>query len=162
MPKMSLFKFPVLCFVLSFVVAASTSAYATARWTRVAFGTGVGQYGGGNMGCTVGNGSVTNSDSAFCPIIDNDTITSYTGASAWFSNSNPTQPMYACVSFTNKTGDACSSTSASCPNRGVCQDQPLNIAAWQQNMGQFKYVEFDDLTVGAQLSGYVLYYNSSI
>jgi hypothetical protein len=155
-------KLPVVCFALAFVVAASTSALAAARWTRVAFGTGVGSYGGGSMGCISGGDANGESLDSWCPIVDNDTITAYTGASAWFANSNHTQPMMACVSFTNRTGDSCSSTvTNNCPSGGVC-NPALNISAWQGNMGQFKYVVFDNLTSGAALSGYVVFYNTTI
>src|SRR5262245_31202661 len=116
-------RLPVVCFVLAFAVAASTTAVAAARWSRVVIGAGntngFGGYGGGGFGCTIIS-PVTNVQAYACPIVDNDTILGYTSASAFFSNSNRTQPTLACVTFWDRQGGQCSGTAANnCPNAGV-------------------------------------------
>ena len=109
--------------------------------------------------CTVGDCSVV---ALLCPIVDTDAVLSYTSASAFFANSNPTQPSFACVTFAFQQGGTCSGTPTNnCPNLGVCAFN-LNISAWQNNMGQFKYVKFTNLTSGALLGGYQVNYDSSI
>ena len=150
----------VIGFVVAFVGTASTAALATPHWSRVAVGTGNGSYGGGGMGCSSQAASQTQVNE-YCPIpVDGDTVTGFTFATAYFVNSNPTQPTYACVAYSNQTGGACSGTAANnCPNRGVCSFN-LNISAWQNNPSHFKYIEFDNLTIGALVSGYVVGYNT--
>ena len=43
-----------------------------------------------------------------------------------------------------------------CPNGGVCSFL-LNISAWQNNPGEFKFAVFDKMTDGSLMAGYVVW-----
>ena len=153
---MRVHRLPVVIFVLA--VAASTSAVAAAAgWFRVNTGNGSENYGGGGEGCFVAtSGSYSNANAWVCPIPDNYTITGYTGATAYFQNSNHTQPAAACVAYFNRVGDICTNTNPNNCSGGVCQ-VVLNTSQWTTNSNDFKYILFDNMTVGVSLPGFSVF-----
>jgi len=156
---MNVSRLPVIAFVLAVVL--TTSTVAAAGWIRVNTGTGSGNYGAGGQGCLVASSGVYGGANVWaCPLPnDSSALTGYTSATAYFSNSNTTQPVAACVTYYNASGGTCSnSANNNCPSAGVCSFN-LDITAWTNNTSHFKYVLFDKLTVGARVSGYVLNYN---
>jgi hypothetical protein len=145
--------------IFSAIVSASVFSFATpmAGFRRVDTGLGSGNYGGGGEGCLVaGSGNFGGSNVWVCPTHDDDFIQSFNSLTAFFTNSNPTQPGLACVAFFSQVGGNCTSTAPNnCPNRGVCSfNVPLN--SWFTFPSHFKFVEFDNMSVGALMAGYTL------
>jgi hypothetical protein len=148
-------RIPITVFLVA--AALTTSALASAAWYRVDTGTGAGNYGGGGQGCSVqSSGQFSGTNVWLCPVADNSGISSYSSGTVYFTNSNATQPASACVAFFNQTGGSCSNTSNNnCPNHGVCSFN-MNVSAWQNFGSHFKYAAFDNMSVGALMSGYVI------
>jgi hypothetical protein len=148
-------RLPIMAFALCAV--ASSSAVAAAGWTRVAVGTGIGN---GNVGCSAYPSTNTaNAWAYFCPLaVDSDAVAAYTALGVYFQNSNHTQPVSACVTYYASSGGTCSTTTANnCPSGGLCQFS-ADITAWENHPNDFKYVLFDNITSGARLAGYTLFW----
>jgi len=150
---------PIVVFVVAAVI--STSAVAGAGWIRQVVSTGTGPSGGTAIGCNVyASLAYSNAQTFICPVtVDTNVITSYGSLTGWFQNSNPTQPVIACHTFPTGTGGGCSGTATNnCPNRGVCQST-LPLTHFNQHFGDFKFVAFDNLTVGAKVAGFTMDYS---
>jgi hypothetical protein len=133
----------------------SLSAVASASLVRVAVGTNGLLYGGGGFGCF--NPSV--GTSYYCPVPDSDAATSWSTATltVHYLNSNPTQPAYACWSFSGALGGGCgTSPDNNCPDRGVCKPPPIDVSGWAANPAAYKFIKFTNLTVGVVIAGYEL------
>jgi hypothetical protein len=139
----------------------SASAVAAAHVVHVATGSSIiHNYGGGAMGGCYqvdATGSVI-----YCAIPEDDLnpATAISNLTAFFQNSNATQPGQTCVSFKNALGGQCNIATASnnCPLRGVCQVVPSVHGVWNTFSGDYHFVEFTNITSGAELAGFDLTY----
>jgi hypothetical protein len=159
---MKMFRISLAAFVVAFVLSVSAVASAvTTTWWRAFTGDGTGGFGGVGAGCSVTpSGSWSGTDVWLCPLTgDTNYVSTYDSVYAYFTNANLTQPAFGCVSFHGSSGNSCAGTANNnCFSTGPCVVNPP-VSKWNSNSTEFKYLVFDRMSSGAQLSGYVVYYN---
>jgi len=161
---MNLLRNPIFCFVFAAALTISVSAFATTRWSRHTYSNGIGNYGGGpgNNYAGIGCAFQGSTNKAYCPVVDNDTVTSYNVVYVSFANANTTQPVSFCISYPGDFGGLCYTQTLGCPSGGVCSGNMGPPDTWNLNPTYNKFLLFGNLTVGAVLIGYTFNYQSSI
>jgi hypothetical protein len=173
---MRVLRHPLVAFTLTFGLTFSASAFATtSRWSRYTVGIGSGVYSGGpgasgvyggNQGAGYDGIRCTGTPSVnynlYCPIPDNDTIAIYDQVGINFANANPTQINSICTTHASQTGGTCSQFNWNCGSGGVCTAWMTDMSTWNSAGNDEKYLLIQNVTQGVLVSGYVVYYESTI
>jgi hypothetical protein len=163
---MRVLRHPLVAFALTFGLTFSASAFAnTSRWSRYTVGIGSGVYGGGQgagyagISCT---GAPALNYNLYCPIPDSDTIASFDQVGINFANANPTQVNSICTTHASQTGGHCSQFNWNCGSGGACTAWMTDMTTWNNAGNDEKYLLIQNVTQGVLVSGYVVYYESTI